>query len=227
MPKQTKQDAFTRQSMTAAIHELDAQCACRGLTPFDDEQSLLLLQALDMGEGRLFDEAHDMLDDLEARCGLNVDSARAALGVRHMSVVGFAWYNMGGGNSALRKLLTSGAYILVTDADDECSIPSGSANRVAIGLYGANGDPIVDAVIVETSGIETHVKTLVAIARNFLKQPAEICNDFQKLTAEWAVFCKQEGLPHISACDLRHRNSLTLAQTAYISKFIERWDGIS
>lgn len=44
------------------------------------------------------------------------------------------------------------------------------------------------------------------------------------LHEEWKGYCKGEGLPCISACELIHNERLTPRQQQYIRGFIVRWD---
>jgi hypothetical protein len=64
----------------SAINDLNAQCVSLGLLPLDREQVELLFNARRKSpEAEDVDEAKGMLDDLEARCGLNVENVRAAI----------------------------------------------------------------------------------------------------------------------------------------------------
>lgn len=40
------------------------------------------------------------------------------------------------------------------------------------------------------------------------------------------AFCHFHGLPQESACDLRHRDEVTIAQAEWLNAFIDRWDAV-
>lgn len=133
-----KTDTREKPNVMTAIRELDKQLARRRLPLVYDDQALTLLQAADQGEGRAFDDAHDMLDRMERANALNVSMAREALGPRYLSVKGFTPYHTGGGCMALMKELPDGGYVLITDVDD-AALPRGNVIEVAIGRYDSDG----------------------------------------------------------------------------------------
>lgn len=165
----TKMTLTERGSMMAGIRAIDAQCAQRGLAQLFDGQALLLLQAADQGEGRNFDEAHDMLNELEARVGLDVSLTRAALGPQYLQVPGFVEWSTGGGCTALGKTLGDGHYILITDAEGG-ERASGNAKTVGLGVYDAEGCPEGDA---EEIGVEDIPGYVEAAAVKYKRPPAE------------------------------------------------------
>ena len=126
-------------------------------------------------------EAHRMLDDLEARCGYDVEKIRALLPPlgRFRAVVETYTFmrevDTGGGNMAVQIPCPDGTHVLLTDA--EHGLPADDAQVVLVSRY-RDTEPVCEPK-------EVRIEDLERVIDGALDRPSASCGRFREIIGKY------------------------------------------